>query len=561
MGPKCRSFTITKDLLTTGPMEFLYSNYKSYFSSNIVTFEWRVTRSGADLILTNASRHEVYVDHITVAPGAAKALIVQNAVRLLISPAKFLLLGYVVSLTPFPPPSQPPSRNVLGVLFAHPIMDYATLGLSFNNRGVHMMHSSMSTRLVKYMRMSELRLDDKGSFLMYYPEPIDLAVEFATWEVLKELVEDGCRIIHLACAATDEYIVLEDGRGGPRQVRVDELRTLFAGSAVKVVQISVYNGCDMAHKLFLDAGVPYVVALAPRMSITSSHLLRFSTNFYRGLIGGKSVEASFRFAQQSSMAHDIFCLYCQPSDTNRGSNIILFPLTDKPRESHALLRSSLRKDDLSIAVCKEFTGRLQETFNICYRLMDPRHETRFINIHGPASIGKTQLALAATQYVSFRGIFDGGIRVLHVKDVVERKGHDHSIVWMQRIVFDITHASGLMKSFLVVLDGLDVFMHSSYEEQIVDFVERVLVTKPNISIITTTLLPISLLPKPDFKQFHVGLDKNPVSGLMPINSIFHDLSTDSYFDDSTRVPDESYDIHASLSPTGATTAPRNCTVM
>ncbi|CAK4150013.1 unnamed protein product [Aphanomyces euteiches] len=122
-------------------------------------------------------------------------------------------------------------------------------------------------------------------------------------------------------------------------------------------------------------------------------------------------------------------------------------------------------------------------------------------------------------------------------------------------------ASGLMKSFLVVLDGLDVFMHSSYEEQIVDFVERVLVTKPNISIITTTLLPISLLPKPDFKQFHVGLDKNPVSGLMPINSIFHDLSTDSYFDDSTRVPDESYDIHASLSPTGATTAPRNCTVM
>ncbi|CAK4335739.1 unnamed protein product [Aphanomyces euteiches] len=368
------------------------------------------------------------------------------------------------------------------------------------------MHSSMSTRLVKYMRMSELRLDDKGSFLMYYPEPIDLAVEFATWEVLKELVEDGCRIIHLACAATDEYIVLEDGRGGPRQVRVDELRTLFAGSAVKVVQISVYNGCDMG---------------------LSAH----------------------------------FCLYCQPSDTNRGSNIILFPLTDKPRESHALLRSSLRKDDLSIAVCKEFTGRLQETFNICYRLMDPRHETRFINIHGPASIGKTQLALAATQYVSFRGIFDGGIRVLHVKDVVERKGHDHSIVWMQRIVFDITHASGLMKSFLVVLDGLDVFMHSSYEEQIVDFVERVLVTKPNISIITTTLLPISLLPKPDFKQFHVGLDKNPVSGLMPINSIFHDLSTDSYFDDSTRVPDESYDIHASLSPTGATTAPRNCTVM
>ncbi|RQM26081.1 hypothetical protein B5M09_002526 [Aphanomyces astaci] len=328
-----RSVTITREMLTSGPMAFMFPHYKAFFSSNHVTFQWQATASGVDLTLTNTSRHPLFV------------------------------------------------------------------GLQ-----------------------SELRVNETGLPVTFTPQPVDLAVEFASWDVLTDLVADGCQMLHVACAATSSALILEDGRGGAFSVDVDQLTRLFRGSAVQVVQISVYhNGCPT---------------------------------------------------------------------------------------------------------------------------------------------GKTQLALAVTQYVSFRGTFDGGIRVLHVKDVVERKGAQHAVVWLQRIFMDIKDNSGRAKSFLVVLDGVEVFFHTPYHAVVVlDFVPAILNEMPNVTIVATTLQAVALSSSPSFKQFHVGLDSNP-GGLFTVH--FHALSSDSSLDDTTRLPHENYDTaHEPASPTNAVAAaaPANCCIM
>ncbi|KAF0747285.1 hypothetical protein AaE_007779, partial [Aphanomyces astaci] len=232
-----RSVTITREMLTSGPMAFMFPHYKAFFSSNHVTFQWQATASGVDLTLTNTSRHPLFVglkalrtfhcdrlvytciyipggniyiylclscEMMHVAPQQTKALALHDEIRLLVSPAKFLLLGYVVTNHEIPPPPHPPCHNVL----------------------------------------SELRVNETGLPVTFTPQPVDLAVEFASWDVLTDLVADGCQMLHVACAATSSALILEDGRGGAFSVDVDQLTRLFRGSAVQVVQISVYhNGC------------------------------------------------------------------------------------------------------------------------------------------------------------------------------------------------------------------------------------------------------------------------------------------------------------------------------
>ncbi|RHY48576.1 hypothetical protein DYB38_006424 [Aphanomyces astaci] len=354
-----RSVTITREMLTSGPMAFMFPHYKAFFSSNHVTFQWQATASG-----------------------------------------------------------------------------------------------------------SELRVNETGLPVTFTPQPVDLAVEFASWDVLTDLVADGCQMLHVACAATSSALILEDGRGGAFSVDVDQLTRLFRGSAVQVVQISVYhNGCPTAHQLLLDAGVPYVVAVAPHTRVVPSSQL------------------------------------------------------------------------------------------LCFSTYDPCFISR-------VSLCKTQLALAVTQYVSFRGTFDGGIRVLHVKDVVERKGAQHTVVWLQRMFMDIKDNSGRAKSFLVVLDGVEVFFHTPYHAVVVlDFVPAILNEMPNVTIVATTLQAVALSSSPSFKQFHVGLDSNP-GGLFTVH--FHALSSDSSLDDTTRLPHENYDTaHEPASPTNAVAAaaPTNCCIM
>ncbi|KAF0686406.1 Aste57867_21777 [Aphanomyces stellatus] len=575
MGPTCRSFTISREMLTTGPMARIFPHYKDHLSQTHATFEWRVTKSGVDLVLTNASRGPIFVDLQTVgpslhrpplphfmynvAPGASHALLLHNQIRLLVSPLKYLLLGYIVSLQPFPKSPHPPSHNVLGVLFAHPIIDYDRLGLSLNNRSVHAMHTAMSALLVKYKPMSDLRPDhDTGLPVTFYPQPIDLAVEFASWAELSELVHDGCQFLHLACTATADAIILEDGRGGGHRVGVDALRSLFHASAIQVVQLSAYNACEFAHQLLLDAGVPFVIA--PVTRVTSTQLLRFSSNLYRAFMAGHSVQGSFELATHSTLLPDSFWLHkLHPHDD--AAAVVLYPMTDQPSASHGAMRSTARKNMMSWSVCKEFVCRLDEAHHICHRLLDPDHETRFICIHGPANIGKTQLSLAAIEYVGFRDVYDGAIRVLFLKDMVDRKGLDHTLVYMQRVFVDFHQTSGLCKSYLIVLDGLDTFTLSPLSTCVLDFLVDILIKMPNVSVVATSVTPTAL--PPPLKQFHVGLDSNPGTAAPTAMYPIHDLSTDSVLDESTRIPDESYGAPSShMAPASPVAASKpNCSIM
>ncbi|RHY13294.1 hypothetical protein DYB32_010938, partial [Aphanomyces invadans] len=122
--------------------------------------------------------------------------------------------------------------------------------------------------------------------------------------------------------------------------------------------------------------------------------------------------------------------------------------------------------------------------------------------------------------------------------------------------------SGRAKSFLVVLDGLEGFLHTPYHTVVVlDFLPAILKEMPNVTVIMTSLQPIAF-PQPSILQFHVALDTNP-GGFVALQ--FHALSSDSSWDNTTRLPNENYDMpHVPSSPTHspvAAAAPANCSVM
>ncbi|ETV81588.1 hypothetical protein, variant [Aphanomyces astaci] len=430
-----RSASITREMLTTGPMALMFPHYKTFFGVNHVTFRWQATTSGVDVTMANTSRRPVFVGLRVLAPQGIMALHLHDLVRLLETPSKVLLLGYVVTKRAIPLSVHPPAHNLLGLLYSQPILQYTRLGLTLNNRDVHNMRTALATGLVNFVQMSELLVNEAGQSVPFVSQSVGWEVECASWKVLEDLVSDGCQMLHLSCATTSKALILEDGRGGAFPVGVDALKRLFQGSAVQLVQLSECPSPTggTASQLLLDAGVPYVVAAAPHIrQVTSSQLLRFSTHFYGALMGGKSIDASFCFAQNSpKLPADLFCLYGQ-SNGHHGSEV-LFPITDAPET----IFESLPTHRMTVNVCKGFIGRLRKAHDICFWLLDPTHDIRFVNIHGPSGIGKTQLALAATQYATDRGAFDGGIRLLHVKDMVQRKGAEHAVVWLQRIFINI----------------------------------------------------------------------------------------------------------------------------
>ncbi|RHZ06102.1 hypothetical protein DYB31_008046, partial [Aphanomyces astaci] len=268
-----RSASITREMLTTGPMALMFPHYKTFFGVNHVTFRWQATTSGVDVTMANTSRRPVFVGLRVLAPQGIMALHLHDLVRLLETPSKVLLLGYVVTKRAIPLSVHPPAHNLLvhhvsmetlslnsigfqGLLYSQPILQYTRLGLTLN---------------------SELLVNEAGQSVPFVSQSVGWEVECASWKVLEDLVSDGCQMLHLSCATTSKALILEDGRGGAFPVGVDALKRLFQGSAVQLVQLSECPSPTGASQLLLDAGVPYVVAAAPHIrQVTSSQLLRFS---------------------------------------------------------------------------------------------------------------------------------------------------------------------------------------------------------------------------------------------------------------------------------------------
>ncbi|RHZ21079.1 hypothetical protein DYB37_011807, partial [Aphanomyces astaci] len=229
-----RSASITREMLTTGPMALMFPHYKTFFGVNHVTFRWQATTSGVDVTMANNSRRPVFVGLRVLAPQGIMALHLHDLVRLLETPSKVLLLGYVVTKRAISLSVHPPAHNLLvhhvsmetlslnsigfqGLLYSQPILQYTRLGLTLN---------------------SELLVNEAGQSVPFVSQSVGWEVECASWKVLEDLVSDGCQMLHLSCATTSTALILEDGRGGAFPVGVDALKRLFQGSTVQLVQLS-----------------------------------------------------------------------------------------------------------------------------------------------------------------------------------------------------------------------------------------------------------------------------------------------------------------------------------
>ncbi|KAF0704465.1 hypothetical protein AaE_014920 [Aphanomyces astaci] len=250
-----RSASITREMLTTGPMALMFPHYKTFFGVNHVTFRWQATTSGVDVTMANTSRRPVFVGLRVLAPQGIMALHLHDLVRLLETPSKVLLLGYVVTKRAISLSVHPPAHNLLvhhvsmetlslnsigfqGLLYSQPILQYTRLGLTLNNRDVHNMRTALATGLVNFVHMSELLVNEAGQSVPFVSQSVGWEVECASWKVLEDLVSDGCQMLHLSCATTSKALILEDGRGGAFPVGVDALKRLFQGSTVQLVQLS-----------------------------------------------------------------------------------------------------------------------------------------------------------------------------------------------------------------------------------------------------------------------------------------------------------------------------------
>jgi hypothetical protein len=93
---------------------------------------------------------------------------------------------------------------------------------------------------------------------------------------------------------------------------VDELASLLGAVLIEVVFVNACHSFD-AGQMFLQAGVPYVVAVHSMTKVLDGACVAFAEVFNLSLINGNNVAAAFEHAQQtirSTKQHTMFSCCC-----------------------------------------------------------------------------------------------------------------------------------------------------------------------------------------------------------------------------------------------------------
>lgn len=142
-----------------------------------------------------------------------------------------------------------------------------------------------------------------------------LMFEIATRTNLVNVLSKNPKILHIMChgeydSTSDQfYLCFENSNGELDRLFAADLKDILNRFETKV-QLVFVNAChsEAVARVFVEAGVPYVIAVQSQLQISDTFAKRFANEFYDYIFDGKSVRDAFKLARAAST--DPSCYSC-----------------------------------------------------------------------------------------------------------------------------------------------------------------------------------------------------------------------------------------------------------
>ena len=149
---------------------------------------------------------------------------------------------------------------------------------------------------------------------------IDLVFEIATHDRIVSLMAKGPAILHIICHGEYNkdkkkfYLCFEAENGELNEFYSDDFAGILENVELKIKLVFV-NAChsEGVAKVFVDAGVPCVIAIQSELKIADRVAQKFSTHFYDQLFNGKSIKEAFELAKVGAKSADTQTCCCAHS--------------------------------------------------------------------------------------------------------------------------------------------------------------------------------------------------------------------------------------------------------
>jgi hypothetical protein len=243
---------------------------------------------------------------------------------------------------------------------------------------------------------------------------IDLLFDNATTDRLQAVMTRGCRYLHFSGHGHPNCLTFEDGSGGIHWFSVEQLKALVSGGhkdaepPFDFVFVSACHSALVGHT-FADMGVPHVVCCQQEAQLMDSAALCFARAFYIALTFGRTLKDSFEIGKHAVLSsatvfnpeEEMGKFMLLPEDGNH--DVPLFnadeiPEWPPPQKKGTLNSAKSGVNDSLPAPPQGFIGREADLYHTLNLVLN----RRFVNIVGPAGMGRSSLAAALCLYIDDR---------------------------------------------------------------------------------------------------------------------------------------------------------------
>ena len=147
---------------------------------------------------------------------------------------------------------------------------------------------------------------------------IDLIFQIATKDRLVEVLAKGPSILHIICHGEYSkqekqfYLCFEGENGELLEFYSENLRSIIEKIEISSVKLVFVNAChsEEVAKVFLQAGVPCVIAIQSELRIADSVAQKFSQHFYNHIFDGMAIKTAFELAKVAASSMDLNTCCC-----------------------------------------------------------------------------------------------------------------------------------------------------------------------------------------------------------------------------------------------------------
>lgn len=206
---------------------------------------------------------------------------------------------------------------------------------------------------------------------------IDLIFEIATHDRLVNLLAKGPVILHIICHGEYNkerkqfHLCFEADNSELYEFYSDDLGDILKNVELKIKLVFV-NAChsEEVAKVFVDAGVPCVIAIQSELKIADNVAQKFANQFYDQIFDGKSIKEAFDIAKLASKSADTqtcCCAHSHKKDCVWYNNYAKVDGFKKAHELHVAHCSDCKKKNQHIHRSK---CPWAETFIVDFEVLD-----------------------------------------------------------------------------------------------------------------------------------------------------------------------------------------------